>query len=217
MHLGNETISHLREPGNGRITIMFSAFQGPPRIARLFGTGTVHEFGTPEYDALIPTHARKPGSRSAIVIDVHKVGTSCGYSVPLYTFQSHRTKLLDYFDRREQKDRAEQGRSNRGLQAYWAEKNMESMDGLPGLESAFACERVPESVFDEAVEGRKEMACAESSAVVKGGALGTIGKGAYAGELKFVLGMVMGVLLAVLYSRLDTWAIQSGKLQMIRD
>jgi hypothetical protein len=35
----------------------------------------VHEFGTPEYDALIPVADRKPGSRSAIVIDVHKVGT----------------------------------------------------------------------------------------------------------------------------------------------
>lgn len=70
---------------------MFNAFQGPPRITRLFGkgkyyeatdfkrseirTGTVHEFGTPEYDALVPTSERKPGSRSAIVIDVHKVGT----------------------------------------------------------------------------------------------------------------------------------------------
>jgi len=36
---GVETISHLRE--NGRITIMFTAFEGPPRIVRLFGTGTV--------------------------------------------------------------------------------------------------------------------------------------------------------------------------------
>jgi hypothetical protein len=34
---GNETISHLYE--NGRITIMFSAFEGPPRIVRFFGTG----------------------------------------------------------------------------------------------------------------------------------------------------------------------------------
>jgi hypothetical protein len=34
---GVETISHLRE--NGRITIMFSAFDGAPRIVRLFGKG----------------------------------------------------------------------------------------------------------------------------------------------------------------------------------
>ena len=36
--LGVETIAHVRE--NGRITIMFCAFEGPPRITRLFGRGT---------------------------------------------------------------------------------------------------------------------------------------------------------------------------------
>lgn len=34
---GIETVSHIRE--NGRITVMFCAFEGPPRIVRLFGTG----------------------------------------------------------------------------------------------------------------------------------------------------------------------------------
>ncbi|KAF5012195.1 hypothetical protein F66182_15282, partial [Fusarium sp. NRRL 66182] len=29
---GSETISHIYEPGNGRVTIMFNAFEGPPRI-----------------------------------------------------------------------------------------------------------------------------------------------------------------------------------------
>lgn len=36
---GNETISHLWERGNGRITIMFNAFEGPPKIVRLWGKG----------------------------------------------------------------------------------------------------------------------------------------------------------------------------------
>jgi hypothetical protein len=54
---------------------MFSAFQGPPRIARLFGTGKVFEWGTQEYDERIPTTQRRAGSRAVIVIDVHKVGT----------------------------------------------------------------------------------------------------------------------------------------------
>jgi hypothetical protein len=36
---GNETISHLHEPGNGRITIMFNAYEGPPKIIRLWGKG----------------------------------------------------------------------------------------------------------------------------------------------------------------------------------
>lgn len=37
---GIETTSHLHEPGNGRITVMFNAFHGPPRILRIFGKGT---------------------------------------------------------------------------------------------------------------------------------------------------------------------------------
>ena len=40
--LGVETIAHVRE--NGRITIMFCAFEGPPRITRLFGRGTHYIF-----------------------------------------------------------------------------------------------------------------------------------------------------------------------------
>lgn len=36
---GNETVSHLKE--NGRITILFMAFTGPPRIVRLFGKGAL--------------------------------------------------------------------------------------------------------------------------------------------------------------------------------
>jgi hypothetical protein len=38
--LGVETIAHMREPGNARITIMFHAFEGAPRILRMWGTGT---------------------------------------------------------------------------------------------------------------------------------------------------------------------------------
>jgi hypothetical protein len=38
-YTGNETLSHLYEPGNGRITVLFVAFKGPPRIVRLYGTG----------------------------------------------------------------------------------------------------------------------------------------------------------------------------------
>lgn len=39
---GNETIAHLRE--NGRITVMFVAFEGPARIVRFFGTGKHRRF-----------------------------------------------------------------------------------------------------------------------------------------------------------------------------
>lgn len=54
---------------------MFCAFEGAARIVRLWGTGKVYEFGTPEYTQLIPPEKRLSGSRAAIVIDVHRVGT----------------------------------------------------------------------------------------------------------------------------------------------
>ncbi len=60
---------------NGRLTIMFCAFEGPPRIVRLWGKGTVHEFDTPKYNALIPPEKRQPGSRSVIMQEVEKVST----------------------------------------------------------------------------------------------------------------------------------------------
>ena len=54
---------------------MFCAFEGAARIMRLWGTGVAHEFGTPEYFALIPVEERLTGSRAAIVVDVHKVAS----------------------------------------------------------------------------------------------------------------------------------------------
>src|SRR3954454_1726156 len=48
---GIETVAHLRE--NGRITIMFCAFEGRPMVVRLYGRGRAIEPGDPEWDALI--------------------------------------------------------------------------------------------------------------------------------------------------------------------
>ncbi|KAK0200086.1 hypothetical protein DFS33DRAFT_1366884 [Desarmillaria ectypa] len=137
---GVETISHLRE--NGRITILFNAFEGPPSIVRLFGRGKSYEFGTPEYNALISPETRHPGSRAVIIINVHKVGTSCGYAVPFYEFKSHRNRLLEFAAKRELADIeaedtgnpiCEPPRPDDGLRQYWIQKNSRSIDGLPGM------------------------------------------------------------------------------------
>ncbi|KAG6843020.1 hypothetical protein H0H93_002509, partial [Arthromyces matolae] len=93
---GIETVAHVRE--NGRITVLFHAFEGPARISTRAVTykpqGTVHEFGTPEYDRLIPLENRKLGSRSVIKLNVFKVGTSCGYAVPFMEYKGERNRLL---------------------------------------------------------------------------------------------------------------------------
>lgn len=100
---GNETISHLYE--NGRITVLFNAFEGPPRIVRLWGHGRVLERESNEYADFVKTHGVETiaGTRSVILVDVHQVGTSCGFSVPCYDFKAFRSTLNDFFERKEKR------------------------------------------------------------------------------------------------------------------
>jgi hypothetical protein len=118
---GVETIAHLRE--NGRITIMFCAFDGKPNIVRLYGHGEVLPTGEPETDALLPHFGDYPGARSVIRVRVDRVSTSCGYGVPLLRYEGERDQLTAFADRR----------GPEGLVEYRGEKNAVSIDGLPGL------------------------------------------------------------------------------------
>ncbi|KZT68474.1 hypothetical protein DAEQUDRAFT_751279 [Daedalea quercina L-15889] len=152
---GSETMAHLREPGNGRITIMFCAFDGAPRIMRLFGHGLVLEFGTLGYDELLPPDVRHPGSRCAVVVDIHKVGTSCGFGVPQYAFLAHRPTLYNWCAQLEAADQAHDATSGvtaspsepqvaeKGLKAYWIKENLKSIDGLPAMEGAHTSRTTP--------------------------------------------------------------------------
>ena len=118
---GVETVAHLRE--NGRITIMFCAFDGKPNIVRLYGRGEVLPTGDPEADALLPRFGEYPGARSVIRVQVDRVATSCGYGVPLLSYEGERDQLTTWADRR----------GPAGLVEYREEKNVVSIDGLPGL------------------------------------------------------------------------------------
>jgi hypothetical protein len=118
---GVETIAHIRD--NGRVTLMACAFSGNPRISRIYGRGTVHLAGTPEFDALSPEFPALPGARSIIEIEVERVTTSCGYAVPLMDLVDDRERLLDWAI----------GKGDDGIAAYWENKNAESIDGLPGI------------------------------------------------------------------------------------
>src|SRR5579864_636817 len=118
---GIETISHVRE--NGRIALMFCAFEGPPRIVRLQGRGEVHLSGTADFTELAARFAPRVGSRSVITVDVDRVADSCGYAVPLMQFESDRDRL----------DRWADNKGVEGIEAYWNDYNRVSIDGLPGL------------------------------------------------------------------------------------
>lgn len=139
---GVETISHIRE--NKRITVMFIAFEGTPRILRLFGRGTVYEFGTAEYCKYITPEKRNPGSRAVIMIDIYSVGSSCGFSVPYFSYVSERTKLSRMAAQKEAEDKVAETHSQdptatkaeKGLRHYWQFKNRQGLDGLPGLQKA---------------------------------------------------------------------------------
>src|SRR5690606_23324030 len=81
---GAETAAHLRD--NGRITFLFCSFDDKPLLLRVYGRGEVLEPGAPAFAALAARFPSRPGMRSVIRVDVDRVSTSCGYSVPLMTF-----------------------------------------------------------------------------------------------------------------------------------
>src|SRR3954453_14106855 len=87
---GAETIAHLSE--NGRIVVMWCAFEGPPKILRLHGRGEGltpggarcgELLGRGSFEELGPPEAR----RAVIVVDVERIADSCGYGVPLMSHE----------------------------------------------------------------------------------------------------------------------------------
>ena len=118
---GVETIAHLRE--NGRITVMFCAFEGPPRIVRLHGDGNVLDLDDGRAAPLLARFPDYPGRRSVITVAVERISTSCGYGVPLLEYRGDRSTLLEWAERK----------GPAGITAYHADKNAHSIDGLPGV------------------------------------------------------------------------------------
>ncbi len=90
---GSETIAHLRE--NGRICVMFCAFEGPPRIVRLHGRGEPVMYDDPRFADLLAAGGFEEPSipearRSIVVVEVERIADSCGYGVPLMSFEGLR-------------------------------------------------------------------------------------------------------------------------------
>ena len=110
---GAETTAHLLD--NGRICVMFCAFDGPPRIVRLHGRGEVLPAGDPG-----------DGVRGTIRVHVDRVSDSCGYGVP----------LMEYVGERPQRDAWIAKKGAEGLREYVAEKNATSIDGLPAVSAS---------------------------------------------------------------------------------
>ncbi len=118
---GAETAAHLRE--NGRITLMFCAFEGPPKILRLYGRGEVVEPRDAAFPELVARFPAELGTRAVVRVDVARVADSCGYGVPLYAFEGERSQMRAWAERT----------GEEGLRRYQREHNLRSIDGLPAL------------------------------------------------------------------------------------
>ncbi len=121
---GAETIAHIRD--NGRIVIMLCAFEGPPRIVRLHGRGEVLGPDAARFEATPP-----PGTERAVIrVAVDRIADSCGYGVPLMEYRGERPQARAWAERK-----LAQGGPD-AIEAYKAEKNAVSIDGLPALDPA---------------------------------------------------------------------------------
>lgn len=120
---GVETIAHLRE--NGRIVVMFCAFDGAPTIVRLHGRGHSVLPDEPGYEELRARFGKseRHGERAVVVVEVDRVADACGYAVPLMEFVSDRDVL----------DRSNARRDEAYFEDYKATRNAVSIDGLPAL------------------------------------------------------------------------------------
>jgi hypothetical protein len=118
---GVETMAHLRE--NGRITLMWCAFDGRPNILRAYGTGEAIPFDDPRFDDLLPLFENFVRARAIVVVKIHRIADSCGWGIPILEFKEEREQLRRYVDHREE----DEWRTAR------FEKNALSIDGLPGL------------------------------------------------------------------------------------
>lgn len=116
---GNETAAHVLE--NGRMTVMFCAFEGKPLILRLYGDAEIFHVDDPGFENLSKHFPELPGTRQIFKMRLDLVQTSCGMSVPLFEFKDHRTDLNKWAEKQ----------GPEGIREYWEKKNTTSLDGKP--------------------------------------------------------------------------------------
>ena len=116
---GNETSAHLLD--NGRITLMFCAFEGSPNILRLYGAGRAVLPGQEGWEELAPAFPLYPNMRQIIVVDVARIQTSCGFGVPHYEYTGQRDLMFQWAE----------NQGPQGLILYQQKNNLVSIDGLP--------------------------------------------------------------------------------------
>ncbi len=130
---GAETVAHVRE--NGRIVVMLCAFQGPPRIARLHGRGEIVPADDERFEPLLercgfPAQEVEESRRAIVLVHVVRVSTSCGYGVPLMSYEGERPHMDAWAAKKVRVGGAD------ALRDYQRANNTLSIDGLPAIELA---------------------------------------------------------------------------------
>jgi Pyridoxamine 5'-phosphate oxidase len=118
---GVETVAHVKE--NGRIVVMFCAFQGAPKILRLYGHGRVVEPCGAEFADLHAHFPQHHGIRSIIVVELTDIIDSCGFGVPLFRYEGQREQHAAWARKI----------GPEAVKTYQHDKNQRSLDGLPGV------------------------------------------------------------------------------------
>jgi hypothetical protein len=116
---GNETSAHTLE--NGRITFMFTSFEGAPNILRLYGKGFAVLPDTSDWKQYATNFNIYPSTRQLIIAEIDLVQTSCGFGVPLYNYHSERAIHFEWAEKK----------GADGLYEYVQQNNLKSLDGLP--------------------------------------------------------------------------------------
>ncbi len=95
---------------------------------RLYGNGTSIGWHSAEFEGQILQYyggITPFGTRQIMKLRFDLVQTSCCYDVPLFDHKGERTAIENWHD----------NKGPHGIQSYWEENNLSSMDGLPtGLE-----------------------------------------------------------------------------------
>lgn len=116
---GNETAAHLKDVD--RMTLMWCAFEGLPRILRVYGTAEIVHPRDQAWEACARLVPPPLGARQYFRMHLDLVQTSCGYAVPLMDFAGDRQVLTQWAEKR----------GAEGIRDYWQEKNRVSLDGRP--------------------------------------------------------------------------------------
>ena len=91
---------------------MFCAFDGRPKILRLYGKAQAFHARDAEFAALDTLFTPHPSTRQLVDFHIELVQTSCGFGVPLFKFQQERDDMDKWLDSKNDQD----------IKEYWGGK-----------------------------------------------------------------------------------------------